>query len=309
MIAKESNIMSKNGHKNNRIFKIFKSRKFGAICIVAAYIIINLIISILYHHFNNTLNCMETLYYATQIISSIFVVGGVVVAVWQYCLCCQDTRTNLEIVQVQRAIDLSEYYKDNILRYLPAIYYIFDNSGATEILHSVHFDKPELERLLSKKKINSLRNLLKKPEFLQAVVEANDIYNLNMKFRQRIDFNKDSQDNKPDMKIDVQSIVVAFLARLITQVLNNMEYFALHFRYNTADESVVYQSLHQSYVKSISYLYYYISLNNEDPSNKLYTNVTWLYHKWREEQQKQDDDRFHKNNTIQRHGTVVGNHK
>ena len=113
--------MSTDEHKKKRSFKIFKSRKFGAICIVAAYVIINLIISILYHHFNNTLNCMETLYYTTQIISSIFVVGGVVVAVWQYSLSCQDTRTNLEITHVQRAIDLSDYYQDNLLRHLPPI--------------------------------------------------------------------------------------------------------------------------------------------------------------------------------------------
>ncbi|MGN0338390.1 MAG: hypothetical protein ACI4EE_12935 [Lachnospiraceae bacterium] len=303
--------MSTDEHKKKRSFKIFKSRKFGAICIVAAYIIINLIISILYHHFNNTLNCMETLYYATQIISSIFVVGGVVVAVWQYCLCCQDTRTNLEIVQVQRAIDLSEYYKDNILRYLPAIYYIFDNSGASDILHTIrpdqmkHFDKQELQKLLSVEQIATLQNLTTKPEFFRLVIEANDIFNLNLKFKEKFEIKEDSEKREVVVHVNVQSIIVSFLSQLINQTLNNMEYFALHFSHNTADESVVYQSLHKSYLEAIGYLYYYISNQNDDPADKLYTNVTALYFQWKDAQEQQDIERLEKNNTLQRHGTIV----
>lgn len=306
--------MGSDSHKKKREFNLFKSKKFLATALIVASVLIEVIASIIYHFKFCNSNYMETLYYTTQIVSSVFVVGGVVVAVWQYYLSCQDARTNLEIVQVQRAIDLSEYYKDNILRYLPAIYYIFDHSGATEILHSVHpdqlhhFDKYELERLLSQEEINQLKELLQKPQFLQAVIEANEIYNLNLKFRQKIEFNKGSEDHEATVYVDVHSVVITFLSRLINQVLNNMEFFALHFRHKTADESVVYQSLHKTYLKAIGYLYYYISIYNEDPTDKLYTNVTWLYHEWYEAQRKQDADRLEKNDAIQRHGTVVGNH-
>lgn len=306
--------MQTNNFNTKWYHKILKSKKFWALFIITTSIFVEFISSFIYHHYSNTSDYMELLYYTTQIVSSMFVVGGVVVAVWQYYLSCQDARTNLEIVQVQRAIDLSEYYKDNILRYLPAIYYIFDHSGATEILHSVHldqlhhFDKYELERLLSQEEINKLKELLEKPQFLQAVIEANEIYNLNLKFRQKIEFNRGAEDHEVTVYVDVHSVVITFLSRLINQVLNNMEFFALHFRHKTADESVVYQSLHQTYLKAIGYLYYYISIYNEDPTDKLYTNVTWLYLAWYEEQQKQDIDRLEKNDAIQRHGTVIGNH-
>ena len=65
---------------------------------------------------------------------------------------------------MQRAIDLSEYYKDNILRYAPAISYIFDEIGVSPILNKLrlnqlkNFDKNELEELLSPSDIEILKN-------------------------------------------------------------------------------------------------------------------------------------------------------
>lgn len=78
---------------------------------------------------------------------------------------------------------------------------------------------------------------------------------------------------------------------MVQDVLNNLEYFAMAFTHKTADESVIYQSLHNSYISVVRLLYYDISSNNRDGESKLFTNVIELYNIWKEksEQQKTDE--------------------
>lgn len=109
------------------------------------------------------------------------------------------------------------------------------------------------------------------------------------------------------ISVDKQSIVVGFISNLINATLNNMEYFALHFRHNTADESVVYQSLHKSYLEIVLYMYYYIANVNKDSSCKLYTNVIWLFERWKEKRDSQNLERSQKLELIQSHGTIIEN--
>lgn len=305
----------------DRLVQHFKSRKPVAIIIIILSVLLELIISLIYHHFNKTnpIHFIESLYYSSQIVSSIFVTSGVVIAVWQYYLSSRSARTNLEITQVQRAIDLSAYYKDNILKYAPAIDYVFKQTGVLEILNNLKleqfndFDKYELNELFTKDQIEHLKGLQNTDLFIQSVIEADAIYNLDLDC-QIFDYqllNYQSKTSKPDkdnpfiLSINQNQIVVTFMSHLISNVLNNMEYFALHFSHKTADESVVYQSLHQSYFRLITYLYYYIAKQNENPSDKYYTNTIDLFKKWRNEKNLQKEIRSINSNCIPRNGTII----
>lgn len=64
------------------------------------------------------------------------------------------------------------------------------------------------------------------------------------------------------------------------------------FSHKTADESVVYQSLHQTYLRLVHDLYYNIAVLNVMDGSKFYTNIIELYKKWDER------DREEKNNKI-----------
>lgn len=294
--------------------KFIKSRKLSTILLIVLSILLELLGALLYFHWGKK-DCtfMEILYYFSQFISSIFVISGVIIAVWQYYLSSKNTKTNLEIMQVQRAIDLSEYYKDNILNYFPAIRYIFSQVGITDIFENISidkmidFDSHELEKLLTPAQIQNLQNIQYSNEFLKAVLEANDIYGLNLHFRSlEVEFEKEGRKGKI-MRIDKTSLSATFMSNLLNAVLNNLEFFALHFRHNTADESVVYQSLHQSYLRMIPYLYYYIAKQNTDSSNKLYTNVVWLFREWKFKKEIQESERSIKSLSVQSHGTIIAN--
>lgn len=286
-------------------------RRLSAIFLIILAILTEILSSIFFYHQSKTSTLLESLYYCSQFISSIFVISGVVIAVWQYYLSCKNTKTNLEIIQVQRAIDLSEYYKDNILKYFPAIQYVFDEVKITDILEHVNitemldFDSHELDKHFTEKQITKLQEIQNSDAFMQAVLEANDIYNLNLHFSSsEIEIEKEGQKKKL-LHIHKASLINAFMSNLLTAVLNNLEYFALHFRHGTADESVVYQSLHQSFLKFMPYFYYYIAKQNTNSSNKLYTNVIWLFCKWKEKKNCQDSNRSEKSLAVQSHGTII----
>lgn len=293
--------------------KLVYSKKIIAIIFILLYILVSSVSSILYFVINKNAAqpFFEICYYSTQIFSSIFVTGGVIIAVWQYYLEAQANKKRLEIERVQKAIDLSEYYKDNILNSLPAIYYIFDQSGATEILESIkpsqykNFDKSELESLFLPAQIKELKKIQDSDVFLQLILEANNIYNLNLHFNIKPVVVEHDGTKQTTIQISPRSILVEFMSNLINKTLNNSEYFALHFKHQTADESVVYQSLHQTYLEMIPYLYYYIANNNTDPSNKLYTNVIWLYNEWMREKEKQNQSRAQNDTSLARIGTIV----
>jgi hypothetical protein len=280
--------------------KIWKSRKFQAAILIFSAIILAYGSALICQNHDNSIPFTELLYYTSQITSSIFVISGVVIAVWQYYLSSKSSKTNLEINRVQRAIDLSEYYKDNILNYYPAIKYIFDNTGISEITGSIRldqlhdFDSHELQNNFSPEQIKKLREIQTSDNFVKKAIEANAIYSLN-----------DNKIVKVSKTEEKNTIMITYVSSLTDKLLNNLEFFALHFSHQTADESVVYQSLHQTYLEIVQYMYYDIANRNTDSTSKFYTNVIWLFGVWCDKKNQQSTDRSKKSRSIQSPGTVV----
>lgn len=295
--------------KKRKIVKEFiLKHRFGITSlIIILSVIFEIIISILFKNYDKTTPFIEIAYYTSQILSSFFVISGVVIAVWQYYVSYQTSKNEIEIMQIQKAIDLSEYYKDNILKYHVAIDYLYDNTGITDILKKINpkdmknFDLKELNQLLCQNDIEQLKKIQKSEDFLRTVLEINQIYNLGF----HIPLESITDEKLKDEFIS--RTIVAFAAKLITNVLNNMEYFALHFSHYTADNSVVYQSLHQTYLQLVQLMYYRIAKSNDSSTNKYYTNVIWLYNEWNKILNKQETSINDHNNSILQHGNIVKN--
>lgn len=64
------------------------------------------------------------------------------------------------------------------------------------------------------------------------------------------------------------------------EYLNALEWFSMSCRYGIADEEILYQSLHQTFLSSVWQLYFYICRKNITNENKYYTNVIWLFVEW-----------------------------
>ena len=293
--------------------KFIRSKKVIAIFLIIVAVIVEVTTAILYHFYNTALIFPEVLYYTTQIVSSIFVTSGVIIAVWQYYLSSKSAKTDLEVIQVQRAIDLSEYYKDNILRYMPAIVYIYNRTGISEIVKKIdlesleHFDEAEMQKLLTKEEILKLDELTKTDNFINVFMNANYIYGLGFQpyVLKNIPHPFSCSDDDVCEIVPDKEAIGAFVGNLFCDVLNNMEFFAMHFSHCTADESVVYQSLHQTYLSIVHLLYFKIARINKASATKYYTNVIWLYKKWINRKKEQDNNFLSGIRNLTTSGTII----
>ena len=67
----------------------------------------------------------------------------------------------------------------------------------------------------------------------------------------------------------------------IPSLLNRFEWFTMSLRYGIADEEILFQSLHQTFLSAVWLLYYYIARSNKNaPGDKYYTNIIWLFDRW-----------------------------
>lgn len=230
---------------------------------------------------------------SAEAISFLFIAISSVVGVWQYYISCRNAHINNEADKIQKSIELIGYYKDNILNKINAINYIYDKSGITNILNNIDkskmmiFDEPELKILLVESKINDLKSIENNEKFLTAVIMANEIYNLKLPGDLPNNLSENSTTNskaKKDIMMNLFKMKQAFMANFITDTLNNLEFFAMYFTHNIADESVIYQSAHQTYLKITELLYYNISKSNTGHCPKYYTNLIELYNIWKKRQ-------------------------
>lgn len=79
---------------------------------------------------------------------------------------------------------------------------------------------------------------------------------------------------------------------LISSVLNDLEYICMYISSQSADSRYIYQSLHQIFLMTIKILYPIICMNNNDYTNKYYTNIIYVYNQW--QKQRSSDERKEK---------------
>lgn len=67
----------------------------------------------------------------------------------------------------------------------------------------------------------------------------------------------------------------------MTHILNQLESFSMGFIHNLANDDIVYQSLHQTFLLIIKNFYFLIAANNISSEDKYYVNLTALFIKWK----------------------------
>ena len=240
----------------------------------------------------------------SQIIMSIFAIFGVIVALWQYIIY---SRSEIELkkkeiydidkARIQKAIDLLESFKVNIIEKMNPIVLAFNSSCLSEIADKIpaekmiRFDMQELRKCLSEENINKITKIGETQEFIDVLIKiclSIDEWN------NYINEAEVEENGKPIRKITVnKELILNKYQQQLQNILNDMEYFSMNFIYGTADEKVVYQSLHNAFIYVVEMLYVNICMNNEGPAEqKLYTNLISLYKMWKERSQEQIEKEF-----------------
>lgn len=229
-------------------------------------------------------NALENSYYLMQIICAFVVIIGGMVGVRQYVLAKRAESNRYQNSRIQKAIDLSEYYKDNILCNITFIYHVYQESKILDILNNVKrsdmkdFDAHELDKNFSKNQKEEIAKIIESEKFIETIIKWSEIYSTDLISSVYI---KNGEKVIEAKRVNQTKVIDYFMNHIICETLNNMEYFSMHFNYETADEKVVYQSLHRTYLDVVHMLYYDISTNNKTGEQKLFTNVIDLFNKWK----------------------------
>lgn len=110
---------------------------------------------------------LENVYFVSQIVAAIFVIIGSVIAGWQYMLTASAERNTIEKDNVQKAINLAEYYKDNILNQHAIIRYVFKETGMFDIIQEFdvkkmkEFDTFEAKDIITSEQRNRIQMINK----------------------------------------------------------------------------------------------------------------------------------------------------
>jgi len=100
---------------------------------------------------------------------------------------------------------------------------------------------------------------------------------------------REKTDNKIEDKIKYNKSLSYFKKKLDYDMkemyfknLNKLEYIAMNFISDIADDKIVYNSLHQLFFSYVELNYFYIAaLNSNGKKDKLYMNIIELYKKWK----------------------------
>lgn len=190
----------------------------------------------------------------------------------------------------EAACNLAKDYANSIIAKYAVINSVFAGSGLVEMIRNSlslrelnDFDREELDKLFKKHNVD-------KASFEQKIRNIDPIVILRARMYRACSAEERehtfacyaSQDDDGKPKVINGQYLQNDFSQEIADLLNELEWFAMNCRYGLADEELLYQSLHQTYLSTVWMLYYFISENNVNNEDKLYTNVIWLFRKWRD---------------------------
>lgn len=228
-----------------------------------------------------------------QITTNIFVIISVVFVGYQAYMYKTDYKTKNDKMEVEKAIQLAEFYANHIIERVPHIIGVYKQIGIEDIIveidstKMIEFDKEELDTLIPEKK---------QKEIKEKLADIKVEYIISGRGRQKVDqgnYYEDSIDNLARMK-EINGFkkdnpeLYKFCVRILnsefnlmkTDILNKLEFFSMYFNSEVADEGTVYQSLHQTFLKAVKLFYYEIAVRNNKGCDKYYTNIIQLYNTW-----------------------------
>lgn len=191
----------------------------------------------------------------------------------------------------ETACNLAKHYAEDIIKTYSFVTSVFAKCGILDYIKNnidfkrLHnFDKEELEQLLNEKGI-------KEDEFEKKVTIVDPFAVLNCRLA-RLDFiaerNKiyrefvTRDEESGELFLQNGGFLLNDFHQDITNLLNSLEWFSMNCIYGIADEELLYQSLHQTFLSSVWTLYFFIATSNINNENKSYTNVIALFLLWRD---------------------------
>ena len=224
-----------------------------------------------------------------QIITDLLNNSSLIISILALIISTISYKYNKNRGKIEKAINLANKYQElikeisiivNILKVHQEVYDISTNSISEDSIKD--FTQNEAKKLYKSEHFTKLYEFHKGNGMDVRLLKNNYFLNLLSSSNNTMGF-MISTNSDSDSSYD--NVIKKYYKGKIDDVLNSLEAFSMAFVQNVADEEVVYQSLHQSYIKIVKLLYFRIAYANNKPSDKYYTNIIELYKRWRKKQQ------------------------
>ena len=249
---------------------ILNHKKIVTICIIIAYLVTMLNSETLFKQ------NLEHAYYISQILSSVVVIGGLIVSVLQYTATNISNKEQRERERKVKAAEMAYKFQEELIPLMNILAQAYSSS--------------KLDKTLLKKIQDTKLEMFNKEEVLKIVDEDEIVTCLYQLYAAHLAHNytpeqivKDEKSGKiesirfsdNDKKLAEKEIDMCMM-----NLANKLEYFGICFNSEIADDDTVYQSLHGLFFNCVEMLYIFTFLDNDAESDRLFSNVSSLYIKW-----------------------------
>ena len=173
-------------------------------------------------------------------------------------------------------------------------FYILERRISTKTLSEIKYkDNNSINKIIielmskkySKKEIDDFqrKNILK-TEFEKFYLSNHSLKDLHKIYTK----NYTDKEARELFILDNSDLPFDFI-KLVTDVLNELEYICMYISSQSAGTYFIYQSLHQIFLKTIKILAATIAHSNKNYSDKYYTNIIYVYREWQNIRRKTEE--------------------
>lgn len=221
---------------------------------------------------------LNDLYLFSQIIASIIVVSGLIVSVLQYI---DTSLSNADIRKREKkvkAAEMANNFQKDLLPLMNVLTKLYSDAKLNDAV--INKIKQSDIKMFNKEEVNEL---FTNKEIVTALAKLQGAYLIEHYEPKNVDCDKEtgeihdvtySEKDKMEAMHKVSSIIM--------ELSNGLEYFSINFNSGIADEDTVYQSLHGVFFSCVYMIYMFVFKNNEKESDRLFSNTSYLYNKWRQ---------------------------
>jgi hypothetical protein len=243
--------------------------------------------------------------------------GLLIIAIAAAIIAFLEFRASRNKTRIEKACELAKFYADNVVWKISVINQIFltQNIPCIAKKESLQFTSQEAmsiiqeNNLFSEFKVKDLKDLPIRIDLerLMKILEFDQQLAVNFARPTSNDFVISGKDGKAQHVLIQRSAPPEILSdqagTFIANLLNDLEWLCMNFTHEIADETVVYQSLHQTFLANIQALYFYIAQYNNKPApDRFYTNIAKMYNMWK----SKDDDKKRKLSRAEAKGLTHG---
>lgn len=193
--------------------------------------------------------------------------------------------------QQEKASEIAETFSNDLVTKCSIIYDVISNTELAEILelNKIGYDKFKVFNT------NEIRTVYNDDDFISKFKKKFIDSNLDQIYYRRLDvrvsfnsFKELMEQNKQYSEKEARKLFVLnnsnfpfHFSTLISDVLNTLEYLCMSLSSQAAGSKYVYQSLHQTFLRTVRMLCVNISMSNtQHYSDKYYTNIIHVYNEW-----------------------------